>query len=363
MYTSSMDMIKSSILIVDDSAVVRRILSLAISKHPNFTIAGTAVNGLEGVEFVKDKKPDLVLLDVEMPIMDGITALKEIRKFNPHIPIIIFSSLTQKGAATTIDALTNGASDYVGKPSNMADIDMAMQSIDQILIPKINSLLQRDVHKTTATQFTKSPIPQAQNSQPQSDPLKKIHAICIGVSTGGPAALNTLFKAWQHPFSVPIFIVQHMPPKFTDFLAQRLSEIGVIPVEEPYDGQEALPGKAYIAPGGMHMGLKRKGAQVFIEVHDGPLENSCRPSVDVLFRSAAAVYGDHLLAVVLTGMGSDGMLGATEIRNKQGYVIAQDEHSSVVWGMPGAVVKANLAQKILSLDSVPGEIELMLRTP
>lgn len=358
-----MDIIKSSILIVDDSAVVRRILSLALSKHDNFTIAGTAVNGVEAVEFIRVKKPDLVLLDVEMPIMDGITALKEIRKFNPHIPIIIFSSLTQKGAATTIDALTNGASDYVGKPSNMADIDMAMQSIDQILIPKINSLLQRNRHNTAPPQFTKSPATYAPNIQPQSLPLKKIHAICIGVSTGGPAALNTLFKAWQHPFSVPIFIVQHMPPKFTDFLAQRLSDVGVMPVAEPYDGEEALPGKAYIAPGGMHMELKRRGTQVFIEVHDGPLENSCRPSVDVLFRSAATVYGDHLLAVVLTGMGSDGMLGAAEIRNKKGYVIAQDENSSVVWGMPGAIVKANLAQKILALDSVPGEIELMLRTP
>lgn len=358
-----MDIIKSSILIVDDSAVVRRILSLALAKHDNFTIAGTAVNGLEAVEIIKVKKPDLVLLDVEMPIMDGITALKEIRKFNPHIPIIIFSSLTQKGAVTTIDALTNGASDYVGKPSNMADIEMAMQSIDQILIPKINSLLQRNIRSTTPPQFTKPLATQAPNSQTQSDPLKKIHAICIGVSTGGPAALNTLFKAWQHSFSVPIFIVQHMPPKFTDFLAQRLSDVGVTPVAEPYDGEEVLPGKAYIAPGGMHMELKRRGTQVFIEVHDGPLENSCRPSVDVLFRSAATVYGDHLLAVVLTGMGSDGMLGAAEIRNKKGYVIAQDENSSVVWGMPGAVVKANLAQKILSLDSVPGEIELMLRTP
>jgi two-component system chemotaxis response regulator CheB len=358
-----MDMIKSSILIVDDSAVVRRILSLALSKHANFNIAGTSTNGVEAIQFIKDKKPDLVLLDVEMPIMDGITALKEIRKFNPHIPIIIFSSLTQKGAATTIDALTNGASDYVAKPSNMADIEMAMQSIDQILIPKINSLLQRDVHIAISPQVTKPPAPQAAIFQKQSDPLKKIHAVCIGVSTGGPAALNTLFKAWQRPFSVPIFIVQHMPPKFTDLLAQRLSEIGVIPVDEPYDGQEALPGRAYIAPGGMHMGLKRKGTQVFIEVHDGPLENSCRPSVDVLFRSAAAVYGDHLLAVVLTGMGSDGMLGAAEIRKNHGYVIAQDENSSVVWGMPGAVIKANLAQKIISLDQVPGEIELMLRTP
>lgn len=356
-------MIKSSILIVDDSAVVRRILSLALSKYPNFNIAGTAVNGLEAVEFIKEKKPDLVLLDVEMPIMDGITALKEIRKFNPHIPIIIFSSLTQKGAVTTIDALTNGASDYVAKPSNMTDIENAMQSIDQILIPKINSLLQRNAINTAPPQFTKLPSAQAPFFLKQTDPLKKIHAICIGVSTGGPSALNILFKSWQHPFTVPIFIVQHMPPKFTDLLAQRLSEIGVIPVAEPYDGEEAQPGKAYIAPGGMHMELTRNGARVFIKVHDGPLENSCRPSVDVLFRSAATAYGDNLLAVVLTGMGSDGMLGAAEIRNKHGYVIAQDENSSVVWGMPGAVVRANLAQKIVSLDLVPSEIELMLRTP
>jgi len=347
---------KVRILIVDDSAVVRRILTKVISDQPDMEVIGTAANGLLGLEFIHRQVPDLVILDVEMPVMDGITALKSIRKVNSHLPIIIFSSLTQKGALVTIDALTNGASDYQSKPSNMSDLESALVDIRDTLIPKIRALSAPNLVAS------RSSLSKHESKKsvfgPQSISLNKagIEAVCIGVSTGGPAALMSMFEEWKLPLPVPIFIVQHMPPKFTDFLAQRLSDVGVMPVEEPYDGQEALPGRVYIAPGGMHMEINRTGNKVYIGLNDGPLENSCRPAVDVLFRSAARVYGKHLLAVVLTGMGSDGLKGAMEIHRLQGRVIAQDQETSVVWGMPGAIVNANLAEKVLPLGEIPGEI-------
>jgi len=186
--------------------------------------------------------------------------------------------------------------------------------------------------------------------------LKPVDALCIGVSTGGPAALMRVFELWRTPLPVPIFIVQHMPPKFTTLLAARLTDVGVMPVQEPYDGQEALPGQAYLAPGGFHLVLKRKGIKVFMFLNEDPPENSCRPAVDVLFRSAAQIYGQALLAVVLTGMGYDGLRGTEEIIRSNGMVLAQDEATSVIWGMPGAVVEANLVEKVLPLDAIPDEI-------
>ena len=352
---------KIRILIVDDSAVVRRILSKIISDQHDMEVVGTAANGLLGVEFIRNQAPDLVILDIEMPVMDGISALKEIRKFNPHLPIIIFSSLTQKGALVTIDALTNGASDYQSKPSNMSDLDSALIDIRDNLIPKIRTLCAPNIvasrgmlsNLDVSKQFVNPPYQAALTNA-------KIEAVCIGVSTGGPAALTYLFEQLKDPLSVPLLIVQHMPPKFTEFLAKRLSEIGSIPVEEPYDGQEVLPGKAYIAPGGMHMGVNRVGNKVYIDLNDGPLENSCRPSVDVLFRTAAKAYGANLLALVLTGMGSDGLKGAIAIHHQKGRIFAQDEETSVVWGMPRAVINANLVEKVLPLEEIPREISRLV---
>ena len=193
-------------------------------------------------------------------------------------------------------------------------------------------------------------------AKPSGLPSSRIEALCIGVSTGGPAALMELFEAWKSPLSVPIFIVQHMPPKFTELLASRLTSVGVIPVIEAQHGQEAFPGKAYIAPGGKHLELRKSGAKVLMILNEDPPENSCRPAVDVLFRSAAKIYGSHLLALVLTGMGYDGLKGAVDIVNANGRVLVQDEETSVIWGMPGAIANANLAEKILPLGDIPNEI-------
>ena len=373
---------KIRVLIVDDSAVMRRIIMTSLMKHPEIEVVGTAANGLLAIESIKRSNPDIVTLDVEMPEMDGITALREIRKIYPVLPIIMFSSLTQRGAKATMDALTYGASDYVGKPQASADPAEAYKVLEENLIPKIKALCQRatgDAIKATSIkergaarrEALSIPVPEKITAlpsaltppqattkviRPEGRPLYPVDALCIGVSTGGPAALMKVFEMWRTPLLVPIFIVQHMPPKFTTLLASRLTEVGVMPVQEPYEGQEALAGQAYLAPGGYHLELRRKGAKVFMHLNEDPPENSCRPAVDVLFRSAAKVYGQSLLAVVLTGMGYDGLRGAEDIIRSNGVVLAQDEASSVIWGMPGAIAQADLAEKILPLDAIPDEI-------
>jgi two-component system chemotaxis response regulator CheB len=188
--------------------------------------------------------------------------------------------------------------------------------------------------------------------------LKSVEAVFIGVSTGGPAALAKVFVSWPEPLSVPVFIVQHMPPQFTELLAKKLTSISGMPVKEPFDGEVALAGQAYIAPGGYHMFVKGLGSRVTIHLNQDPPENFCRPAVDVLFRSAAKVYANRLLGVVLTGMGSDGMLGAQQIYASGGKVIVQDETTSLIWGMPSAVIQAGLADKILPLEEIPKEISI-----
>ena len=358
-------------------------------KHPQIEVVGTAANGLLAIQAVARLRPDVVTLDIEMPEMDGIAALKEIRRADPKIPIIMFSSLTQRGTTATIDALTNGASDYVGKPVSTGSTEEAMRVLEDTLIPKIKAFGSRARNFKGSANLTRSvgltikergvarreglsnsvpervPPVTAIGAAPRSNQsvvrqegrsLAPVGALCIGVSTGGPAALLKVFEAWRAPLAIPIFIVQHMPPKFTTMLASRLTDVSVMPVQEPYDGQEALAGQAYMAPGGYHLMLKRKGLNVFMHLTEDPPENSCRPAVDVLFRSAAQVYGQSLLAVVLTGMGSDGLLGAQEIVRCNGMVLAQDEATSVIWGMPGAVAAANLAEKVLPLQEIAGEI-------
>jgi two-component system chemotaxis response regulator CheB len=373
---------KIRVLIVDDSSVMRRIIMTSLMKHPEIQVVGTAANGLLAIEAIGRSTPDILTLDVEMPVMDGITALKEIRKTHPNLPIIMFSSLTQRGAKATMDALTFGASDYVGKPTSSSDPQEAYRILEETLIPKIKALCKSGTHSRekgtsikergaarremmaitvpekifSAASAPASPPEKVTVMRQEGRPLHPVDALCIGVSTGGPAALMRIFELWRTPLSVPIFIVQHMPPKFTTLLAARLTEIGSMPVQEPYEGQEALPGHAYLAPGGFHLVVKRKGMRVFMHLNEDPPENSCRPAVDVLFRSAAQVYGQSLLAVVLTGMGYDGLKGSEEIVQSNGVVFAQDEETSVIWGMPGAVAEANLAEKILPLEAIPDEI-------
>jgi two-component system chemotaxis response regulator CheB len=374
---------KVRVLIVDDSAVMRKIIASALQKEPSIEIAGFAANGIQAIEAIQTCNPDVVTLDIEMPEMDGLTALREIRKENKYLPIIMFSSLTHKGAQAAVMALTAGASDYVGKPANATGgIDDAFKVLETELIPKIIGLAKRVKSRREregagastqkpATSIAPKPlvIPKpvapvkpitsiaSKISKATSGVLAKpAEAVCIGVSTGGPEALMQVFGAFNAPLSVPIFIVQHMPADFTALLAARLSATGVMTVKEAEEGEIAEPGMAYIAPGGFHMTVSRPGTKTIIHLNTEPPENSCRPAVDVLFRTAAEVYGNHLLAVMLTGMGYDGLKGSQVIKEKGGQVIAQDEASSVIWGMPGAVVQAGLADGVLPIDKITDEI-------
>ena len=375
---------KVRVLIVDDSAVMRKIIASALQKEPSIEIVGFAANGLQAIEAIQTCNPDVMTLDIEMPEMDGLTALREIRKENKYLPIIMFSSLTHKGAQAAVMALTAGASDYVGKPVNTSGgIDDAFKVLEAELIPKIIGLAKRvksrrdregkgigtEKPPTSVAALrpsaTTKPLASASSiSLPASNVGKVIsgvlakpaQAICIGVSTGGPEALMQVFGAFNAPLSVPIFIVQHMPADFTTLLAARLSATGVMTVKEAEEGEIASPGTVYIAPGGFHMTLSRPGTKTIIHLNTEPPENSCRPAVDVLFRTAADVYGSGLLAVMLTGMGYDGLKGSKIIKEKGGQVIAQDEATSVVWGMPGAVVQAGLADSVLPIEKIADEI-------
>jgi len=309
--------------------------------------------------------------------MDGLTALREIRKTNKYLPIIMFSSLTHKGAQAAVMALTAGASDYVGKPATSAgSIDGAFKVLETELIPKIIGLAKRvksrqarEINSQDTKSTSPTPIPKVNSavepikpkpieaSAGQSIiPVKPVQAICIGVSTGGPMALMQVFSQINTPLSVPIFIVQHMPPSFTALLAARLSAAGVMTVKEAEEGEIAVAGTAYIAPGGFHMSLEKSGTKTIMHLNTEPPENSCRPAVDVLFRAAAEVYGGGVLAVMLTGMGYDGLKGSQLIAAKGGQIIAQDEATSVVWGMPGAVVQAGLANAVLPIEKMSEEI-------
>ncbi len=377
---------KVRVLVVDDSAVMRKIIASALQKEPSIEIAGFAANGLQAIEAIQTCNPDVVTLDIEMPEMDGLTALREIRKENKYLPIIMFSSLTHKGAQAAVMALTAGASDYVGKPTNTAGgIDDAFKILEFELIPKIIGLAKRvktrRAKEAQAGELVKpamsaipAPLRASAPSIKSEHPLaakiskasssilaKPAEAVCIGVSTGGPEALMQVFSAFNAPINVPIFIVQHMPTEFTALLAARLSSIGVMTVKEGEEGEIAEPGMVYVAPGGLHMTLSRSGTKTIIHLNTDPPENSCRPAVDVLFRSAAAVYGDRLLVFILTGMGYDGLKGAQLIKELGGQVVAQDEASSVIWGMPGAVVQAGLADSILPIDKVADEIVFRTR--
>jgi len=368
---------KVRVLIVDDSAVMRKIIASALQKDPAIEVVGFAANGLQAIDAIKTYSPDVMTLDIEMPEMDGLTALREIRKTNKYLPIIMFSSLTHKGAQAAVMALTAGASDYVGKPATSAgSIDGAFKVLETELIPKIIGLAKRvksrqareasssDAKSSSAASIPKvnsvaepiKPKPIEASSGQSIIPVKPVQAICIGVSTGGPMALMQVFSQISTPLSIPIFIVQHMPPSFTALLAARLSAAGVMTVKEAEEGEIAVAGTAYIAPGGFHMTLEKSGTKTIIHLNTEPPENSCRPAVDVLFRAAAEVYGGGVLAVMLTGMGYDGLKGSQVIAAKGGQIIAQDEATSVVWGMPGAVVQAGLANAVLPIEKMAEEI-------
>lgn len=339
------DMDKIKVLIVDDSAVIRKVLGDRLALDPLIEVIGTAENGKIALDKVAQLKPDVVTLDIEMPEMNGLEAVKHIREKHPKLPVIMCSSLTAEGASHTLDALANGASDYVTKPSshgaNTRDV------VGDELVRKIKGLAQTE-HINTPSSIVASPS--LANAPAVS--LASTEAIAIGVSTGGPNALAELLPLLPHDLSVPVFIVQHMPPIFTKLLAERLNAQSKLTILEAQHEQEVRKGTIYLAPGGFHMEVKRRFGRTFISLNEEAPENSCRPAVDVLFRSVAEVYGAKVLGVMLTGMGQDGLKGCEALKQHGATIIAQNRETSAVWGMPGAVVEAGLAKATLSIPHI-----------
>jgi len=338
------------ILVVDDSVVIRKVLSDTLSAERTFDVVGVASDGHIALAKIPLLKPDLITLDVEMPVMNGLETLAEIRKLYPKLPVIMFSTLTERGASATLDALALGASDYATKPSNTGSPEVAIARVRSELIPKIKALCGVSPLKLQPLPRTRPPVAARLRSN------SRIEIVAIGTSTGGPNALAEVLPRIPSDFPVPIVLVQHMPPIFTRLLAERLASRSAIPVEEGSANTVLSPGHAWIAPGNFHMKVTRAGLSSRLSLNQSPPENSCRPAVDVLFRSVAAAYGANVLAVVMTGMGSDGVLGAQEICDAGGSVIIQDEASSIVWGMPGLVHASGLADAAYPLDQLAAEI-------
>jgi two-component system chemotaxis response regulator CheB len=351
---------KTRILIADDSAVMRSLLRSVVCSGAGLEVAGTAANGESALHAIETIRPDLVLLDVEMPVMDGLVTLKKLRARGHKMPVIMCSSLTQRGAKVTIEALAGGASDYVAKPAGQAGREAAIQALAQELIPKIKALTVRLPPQAAFSGTPRMPLILPLVPPPRPQPISSVPvALAIGVSTGGPAALDILLPALPASFPLPVLIVQHMPELFTKLFAERLNGRCPLQVREAVEGEPVRAGSIYIAKGNWHMeavASSRADSLPTLRLHQGAPENHCRPAVDVLFRSVAAVYGAGVLAVVLTGMGSDGMLGCRAIREHGGSVLAQDQASSTVWGMPGTVANAGLAHKVLPLNAIAPEI-------
>ena len=366
------------VMLVDDAVVVRRILKDALSQVPGLEVVGTASDGVRAMESISAFNPDVVVLDVEMPNMDGIETLAAIKKSHPHVKVIMFSTLTGAGAQATMDALMLGADDYVTKPANVGSVGAAVDRIRTELAPKIKAL-HRSGDAVPAPTIRLAPQPaagtQTFTQRPAVDPtanrpsdglsaprpslaerVGRPHILTIAVSTGGPNALAVLLPMLPADLAVPVVIVQHIPPMFSRALADRLNTKCALHVAEATSGAVLKAGDVWIAPGDFHMVLRRTGTATVIETNQGPPENSCRPAADVLFRSVSEIYGRSTLGLVLTGMGSDGLKGAQTIVANGGHILAQDEATSVVWGMPGAVAAAGIAEAVMPLEKIAAEI-------
>jgi len=328
---------ETRILVVDDSSVVRRMLSRALEATGDIRVSATAANGKIALQKIQADPPDLIILDVDMPEMDGLETLEKLGRSHPSIPVIMFSVLTERGAQATLQALFRGAQDYVTKPSGAANSEEAIRRVQEELIPKIRAL----AHPRGQVRRRLRKKPRRASLDPG-----RIEAVLIASSTGGPAALGKLLGRITSPPPVPVLIVQHMPELFTAYLARQLSLQTGMDIHEASDGENLRPGKILLAPGGRHMKVAPKGEAAVIRLDDSPPLNSCRPSADALFLSASEMWSNRLMAVILTGMGKDGLVGSRRIRLDGGRILCQDESSSVVWGMPGYIVEAGLTEEI-----------------
>ncbi|HYC76462.1 MAG TPA: chemotaxis response regulator protein-glutamate methylesterase [Planctomycetota bacterium] len=360
-------------LVVDDSATIRKIVCGALRFDPEIEVVGEAADGREALAQIESTAPDAVTLDIEMPVMDGLEALREIRRTRPRLAVIMFSTRTERGAVATLDALALGADDYVTKPSGAEGLPSAVQKLRDELIPRIKELCRSRVARAEAAERRAPPpappeAPRRVAPRPAQEPFltsereivggtRRADLVALAASTGGPSALTDFFRALPRDLAAPILVAQHMPPLFTRLLAERLAARTGLDVREAVDGERLLSGMARIAPGDRHLVVRRERGAFYAALTDDLPEHSCRPAADPLFRSLAAAAGPNALCVLLTGMGRDGCDGARSVRAAGGAVVAQDEASSVVWGMPGAVVRAGLADEVLPLSRIPLEVQ------
>ena len=349
-------MSKIRVLVVDDSALSRALLTETLSKDDAVEVAYAAPNAELGLGYLEKNTLDIVVLDVEMPKVDGIETLRRIRKSGKTIPVLMCSSLTLRGASVTLEALSEGASDYIAKPS----ASFPREDFERDIVAKVHALCG-----------ARAPISRPAPSRPAPAPVARIapraatrapstgrpRAVAIGCSTGGPNALAVVFAELFRPLSVPMFIVQHMPPLFTKLLAERLAAQSGQLVKEGEHGEVVKAGVVYLAPGGSHMTVRRDRTDVRIVLNEDPPENFCRPAVDVLFRGLADVYGGDVFATVLTGMGHDGSLGAQVLADAGARIAVQDPQSCVVPSMPAGVIAAGAAPTTLSLEEIGRELD------
>lgn len=340
------------VLIVDDSVIARRLITNAFSAHPEIAVVGTAENGALALAKLPHLSPDAVILDVEMPGMDGIATLKQIRELYPRLPVIMFSTQTERGARVTFDALAAGANDYALKPSAQSG-ETLEGVVAQVLLPKLIAIVRPALAEKAHARNGRS-VGERSSARPNltSATLTRPDVIALAAATGGPNALADVIPRLPKDLPVPVLVVQHMPAIFTRCLAERLAERSALRVVEVQGGELLAAGTVYVAQGGYHLELAREADGVRTVLGQGPAEHSSKPAADVLFRSLSRVYGARALAVVLTGMGSDGKLGAQELVAAGGRVLVQSGPSCVVWGMPRAVEEAGLAEAVVPLKDV-----------
>ncbi len=355
------------VMVVDDSAVIRGLISRWIDAEPDMIVAGSVRTGLDAVNQVERVKPDVVVLDIEMPDMDGIAALPLLLARKRDLIIIMASTLTRRNAEISLKALSLGASDYIPKPESTRESGAA-EIFKRDLILKVRQFGARLSRRVALAPSLATPargalhIPLHVPSVPAKYTLRPINpgptrVLLIGSSTGGPQALMSLVAGLAPVIDkVPVLITQHMPPTFTTILAEHLARAANRPAREAVDGEAVKAGRIYLAPGGLHMRVARHGSEVVIALDGGPQINFCRPAVDPLFTSAIQVWHGGILALILTGMGSDGMRGGKDIVSSGGNIIAQDEATSVVWGMPGSAANAGICSAVLPLDQIAQKV-------
>lgn len=350
-------------MVVDDSAAIRGVITRGLERDPEIQVIAAVGNGQLAIDTMKYKPVEVVILDIEMPVMDGMTALPKLLEMDPSVRVIMASTLTERGAKISLQALSLGAADYVPKPSGAGAISNA-QSFNQALTGKVKALAEAR-RRTAARRQMRGTATAPTAAQPLSGPpivlrrKRPMHpeVLAIGSSTGGPQALGKLFDDLKSSVRLPILVTQHMPPTFTKMLAEHIGKISGMPCAEGKNGEPVVAGHIYVAPGDHHMLVERGDRTPILRLSQAPPENFCRPAVDPMLRSIVDIYRGQVLAVILTGMGSDGREGCKHVVEAGGAVIAQDEASSIVWGMPGAVAVAGLCTSVVPIARMALELQ------